>query len=60
MITTKIKEITEKQFRKATEEHDATDIFSIQEVCGYGIYGEYYYKKDGKYYVKYQIGTSCD
>lgn len=60
MVTTKIKEITKEQYKRATEDNDARGIFTVSEVCGYGIYGEYYYEKDGKYFVKYQLGTSCD
>lgn len=54
------REITEEQYRKATEEHDATGIFSEAEVIGYGVYCTRYYKHDGKYFVKYELGSSCD
>ena len=55
-----VREITEEQFNKATKEHDVTDIFTEQEVCGYGVYNEYFYKRDNAYYVSYQLGSSCD
>ena len=54
------REITEEQFKKAVNEHDVTDIFTAQEVCGYGVYCERYYAQDGKYFVSYQLGSSCD
>ncbi len=41
---------------------DCKEIFSIQELCGYGIYGAQVTKDetDGKYYVVYSRGSSCD
>lgn len=54
------RQITEEQYFKAVNEHDATDIFSEREVCGYGVYNERFYQTDGKYYVRYQLGSSCD
>ena len=54
------KEITEEQYKRATIEHNMDGIFSEQEYCGYGIYGEIFYKEDDKYYVRYQLGSSCD
>lgn len=53
------REITEEQFRKATEEHDASGIFSQSE-CMYGIYWDRYYQDNGKYYVSFVLGDSCD
>ena len=60
MVTTKIKEITKEQYLRATKENDASGIFTVSEVCGYGVYGEHYYEDKGHYFVKYQLGTSCD
>lgn len=60
MTRTITKEITEEQYKKATIEHDATGIFSMQEVCGYGVYNERFYKADDKYYVSYRLGNTCD
>ena len=60
MTRTITKEITKEQYDKATKEHDATGIFSVTEVCGYGVYNERFYPRDGKYYVDYQLGDSCD
>ena len=36
------------------------EIFGVAVVRGYGLYGTYIYERDGKYYVKYEIGSSCD
>ena len=54
------KELTPEQWRNVTEKHDTTDIFTAQEVCGYGVYCERYYAQDGKYFVEYSVGDSCD
>ena len=54
------REITKEQYEKATKEHVVDGIFSAQEVCGYGVYCEQYYQADGKYWVKFQLGSSCD
>lgn len=29
-------------------------------ICGYGYYGGYIYESNGKYYMRYSIGSSCD
>ena len=54
------REITQEQYRKATEEHDSTGIFSYSEICGYGVYSTRYFEEDGKYYVSFELGSSCD
>ena len=54
------REITEEQFNRAVHEHDMTDIFSETEVCGYGVYSETFYKRDGKCFVRFRLGSSCD
>ena len=54
------REITKEQFVKATEEHDAKGIWSDAELCGYGVYSPKFYEKNGKYYVDFEIGDSCD
>jgi hypothetical protein len=55
-----VREITQEQYIKATQEHCVDGIFSQAEVCGYGVYNERFYKSDDKYYCKFQLGTSCD
>lgn len=59
-MKTKIKEITEEQYKQVKEHHNAAGIFEEREVCGYGVYGDRYYEQDGKYYVSYMLGDSCD
>lgn len=54
------REITEEQYKNATEKHDSTDIFSYSEICGYGVYSTRYFEEDGKYYVSFELGSSCD
>lgn len=37
-----------------------SDIFSTSELIGYGVYFVRALQKDGKYFVRYQRGDSCD
>ena len=37
-----------------------SDIFSVSELIGYGVYLVRPFEKDGKYFVRYQRGDSCD
>lgn len=53
------REITKEQYDRVKNEHNAEGIFTLRE-CMYGIYNEYYYQEDGKYYVSYRLGDSCD
>ena len=39
---------------------DMNKVFSISQLCGYGVYSPLVYEKDGKYYVSYCMGSSCD
>ena len=39
---------------------DRKDVFSISELCGYGVYGDTVIKEDDKYFVVYTRGSSCD
>ena len=54
------REITKEQAEKVIHEKDWSDIFDVTEVCGYGVYGERVLELDGKYYVDYSRGDSCD
>lgn len=54
------REITPLQYHNVVAKHDTTDIFTAQEVCGYGVYCERYFQEDGKYYVEFSLGDSCD
>ena len=39
---------------------DMNKVFNMAEICGYGIYGAQVYEEDGKYYVSYYRGSTCD
>lgn len=39
---------------------DWNTVFTISESCGYGIYGYDLIEEDGKYYVLFNRGSSCD
>lgn len=54
------REITKEQAEKVIHENDWSNIFSQSEVCGYGVYGERVREEDGKYYVEFYRGESCD
>lgn len=60
------REITKEQYDRAMDNHghiigsDEKDVFGLSILCGYGLYGDEVYTEDGKYYVKYQCGDSCD
>ena len=54
------REITKEQAEKVIHENDWSNIFSQSEVCGYGVYGERVRKEDGKYFVEFYRGESCD
>lgn len=54
------REITKEQFINVMENHTTEGIFTPQEAMGYGIYQERFYEQDGKYYVDFMLGSSCD
>jgi hypothetical protein len=60
------REITKEQYDRAMENRgyitsqDEADIFSMAELCGYGVYSAMADMVDGKYYVKFYLGGSCD
>lgn len=54
------REITKEQYINATVNHIAADVFTDSEVMGYGVYCEKYFEEDGKYYVSFYLGSSCD
>ena len=54
------REITKGQAEKVIHENDWSNIFSQSEVCGYGVYGERVREEDGKYFVEFYRGESCD
>ena len=63
------KEISKEIFDKCTKMRNGTyqlspedykKVFTDSERCGYGIYCDYCIEKDGKYYVIYDKGETCD
>lgn len=54
------REITKEQAENVIHHNNWEGIFDISEVCGYGVYGERVREEDGKYYVEYSRGDSCD
>ena len=60
------KEISKEIYDKAAAnngivpESAYSDIFSVSELIGYGVYLVRPFEKDGKYYLIYLRGNSCD
>ena len=60
------REITKEQYERAVQnkgyisEVDKADVFTESEIWGYGVYGNKVVEDDGKYYVHYSIGDTCD
>lgn len=60
------REITKEVYDRAIENHgyiasqDMSDVFSISELCGYGVYGAVAVKEGDKYFCKFKLGSSCD
>jgi hypothetical protein len=52
-------EITKEEYEKAKEK-GAYSLFGDALLIGYGVYGAEVYEKDGKYYLSYSRGSSCD
>ncbi len=65
-MSTKTKEITKEQYNRAISKNkmivpeDMENVFTASELYGYGIYGNSVFTENGKFYVKYNIGSSCD
>lgn len=61
-----IREITKEQYDRAMQhsgyiaEEDKNDIFTEAEIWGYGVYSPKVCEESGKYYVRYELGSSCD
>ena len=60
------KEISEEIYQRAMEnkgwlkKEDYCKVFSDTERMGYGVYGYKIFEKDGRRYVSYMLGSSCD
>ena len=62
-------EITKEQYEEIMEASNGrgfvpesleTRYFDVSILCGYGLYGTRVYEKDGKCYLWYKTGSSCD
>lgn len=58
------REITAEQYARAKNgyltEEDREAVFHPSELYGYGVYGGDVIRRDGKYYVRYSLGSTCD
>lgn len=58
------KPITKKIYDNAKNGYvasqDMDKVFSISQLCGYGVYLPRVHEKNGEYYCTYQLGNSCD
>ena len=52
-------EISEDDYKKALEK-GARSLVSESVIMGYGCYCARVYEQDGKYYLSYDMGDSCD
>ena len=66
MTNTMKRVITKEQFDRAMTNHgyltqdDKETVFSMSERCGYGVYDSSVIQDGDKYYVRFQMGSSCD
>ena len=61
------REITQEQYQRAKEQRngyltdeDREAVFDASERYGYGVYGGDVFEKEGKYYVRFSLGSTCD
>lgn len=60
------REITKEQYENALSNHryiteyDKYDVFSDSERLGYGVYSPLVHEENGKYYVLFELGDTCD
>lgn len=52
-------EISKQEYEKAKEK-GVYSLFADYMLLGYGVYGAQTYEKDGKYFLSYSRGSSCD
>ena len=52
-------EITKEEYERALEK-GASSLIGIEIKMGYGVYGASVSEVDGKYYLRYSRGDSCD
>lgn len=39
---------------------DREEVFTVSELCGYGVYVDRVFERGGQYFVAYELGSSCD
>lgn len=54
------KEIYDRSVNGFIAKEDKEKVFGMNIIHGYGLYGEKVFEKDGKYYVTFVRGDSCD
>ena len=54
------REITREQYIDAIENKNTAGLYTPQELVGYGVYQERIYEQDGKCYLDFMLGDSCD
>ena len=56
------KEIYERAMKRNRyiAKEDEEKVFSVSEIYGYGVYCPIVHEEDGKYYVYFKLGDSCD
>ena len=60
-MTDSRRELTKDQYdRYQKGELKKSELFSEAAIMGYGVYLGVPYEEDGKYFVNYSMGSSCD
>lgn len=65
-MKTRIIEISKEVYNNALDhggmiaDEDMGKVFSLVEICGYGVYSTVVYEEQGKYYCSARMGESCD
>lgn len=61
------RKITKEIYDNAVNNHhgvladeDEDKVFSMAEVCGYGVYCPYVFTRNNEYYVRFEMGDTCD
>ena len=58
------REITKEMYDRSEngylKREDYLKVFDESDRMGYGIYGDHVIEEDGKYYVSFAMGDSCD
>ena len=61
LLSNNERELTQEEWVKYWNgELKKSDLFSESVIMGYGVYLGKPYEKNGKYYLPYSMGSSCD